>query len=471
MTALRRSARGRFRPRRPSAGPAVWLLIAAGLPWVAAGAGAADGARPAFAGLAVGNGARVTYSVPNYSVVETPFDSGGAVAQAALESSGLARAFASMPYPGDLAVTAPGTVATFGLAPAGALSYPFYVSADHPSVPHGKFTDPSGSLLLQADAAERTSAATSRVVPGNAEAAVSGTEATSSVIQDDAGAVVATATTVSRGVELGGGTLKIAAVRSRSVTRLAAGAATPVSEVETVVDGATINGVKVTITGDGISFAGQPSPVPLAATTKAMNDALAQSGLSLQFVHGPEVKGGRAADVVEIRSRHTIPLPGNPQGIFTIRLGGAMTSVLTGDAVGVTLPPGVDTPVPPGTPLPGSTAGPVGGGTVPGPGGPSSLLPPTGRSRGGAGGSAPLGGETGSGAPPAAGDLGTGLETAAPAGPGPALPAPTRTVRVARDLRDETGLIYGVVIAAGLLVLLSALAGRRKGVASPWTIS
>jgi hypothetical protein len=453
---------------------AVSLLIAASLPWVAGGAGAADGPPSAFAGLAVGSGARVTYSVPNYAVVETPFDSGGAVAQATLESSGLARSFASMPYPGDLAVTAPGTLASFGLTPAGALSYPFYVSADHPSVPSAKVADPSGSFLLEATAAERQTAATSKAVPGHPDAVVSGTEAASSVTRDGAGAVVATADTVSRGLEFAKGALRIASVRSRSVTRLPAGAGASTSEVETVVDGATINDVKVTITAEGISFAGQTAPVPLAATTKAMNDALAQSGLSLQFVSGPDVKGGRAADVVEIRSRHPIPVPGNPEGIFTVRLGGAMTAVLTGDAVGLPLP-GIDTPAPgAGSALPDSTTPSASGGAGPGVDAPASSPLLSGGSATGVGGQAgelPGGGAARPGTDESSDSRATPAETAAPVTPGAAVPAPTRTVRVARDLRDETSLIYGVVIAAGLLVLLSALGGRKKGVASPWTIS
>jgi hypothetical protein len=245
---------------RRAAGPLPALLVAAALPWMAAGPVAADAPSAAYAGLAVGNGARVTYSVPHYAVVETPFDSGGAVAQATLESSGLARAFASLPYPGDLAVTAPGTLASFGLTPAAALSYPFYVSADHPSVPSARVGDPSGAYLLEATAAERQTAATSKAVPGNPEAVVTGTEASSSVIRDEAGAVVATATTVSRGLDFGKGVLRIAAVRSRSVTRLAPGAGAPTSEVETVIEGATINDVKVTITPAGIAFAGPPPP-------------------------------------------------------------------------------------------------------------------------------------------------------------------------------------------------------------------
>ncbi len=63
-------------------------------------------------------GFRATYTVPDYVIVSEFFDGGGPVTDAVTDSTGRATSFASLPWPGENAVTAPGH-AVGGLRPVG----------------------------------------------------------------------------------------------------------------------------------------------------------------------------------------------------------------------------------------------------------------------------------------------------------------------------------------------------------------
>src|SRR5713226_3374562 len=108
---------------------------------VACAATPAQGAaRPAgFVGVASASGGRMTFTVPDFAVVEDVIDGGGPVAQSVLDA-GTATSFASLPYPGDNAIAFPGlfNAATGRDLPAG---YPFYVRASHPTVPEQQLGD------------------------------------------------------------------------------------------------------------------------------------------------------------------------------------------------------------------------------------------------------------------------------------------------------------------------------------------
>src|SRR5262245_10512129 len=111
-------------------------LIALGMAMAAAAAAAfptatlvhAEDVSGAFAGTANAVGVHTAYSIPNFLILETFVDGGGPIAQAVYESSGLARSFGSVPYPGDTAIAVPGLVASFG-GPSGLPGYPLYASA------------------------------------------------------------------------------------------------------------------------------------------------------------------------------------------------------------------------------------------------------------------------------------------------------------------------------------------------------
>ena len=124
-------------------------------------------------GVATAQGARVTYNVPGYLVVETLVDGGGPVAQSKLDMSGSYVGFGSLPYPGENVIAAPGLygVATGQSAPA---HYPFYVEANYPLARQAELTDPSGSYALKATANPKQVVGSAQFLAGSADALASG---------------------------------------------------------------------------------------------------------------------------------------------------------------------------------------------------------------------------------------------------------------------------------------------------------
>ena len=72
------------------------------------------GAAANYHGVATADAARVTVIVPNAPATSSIVDTGLTSAQAVVSSGGTSKAFGSNPYPGDNAVTLPGTLAGFG---------------------------------------------------------------------------------------------------------------------------------------------------------------------------------------------------------------------------------------------------------------------------------------------------------------------------------------------------------------------
>ena len=82
--------------------------VAAGLPLVAFAAMAPADSTTSFSGVAAADGVRFTTSAPGFLVVEDFVDGGGPTAQAAVSDVEGNRGFASVPYPGELAIAGPG---------------------------------------------------------------------------------------------------------------------------------------------------------------------------------------------------------------------------------------------------------------------------------------------------------------------------------------------------------------------------
>src|SRR5581483_12195430 len=115
-----------------------------------------------FAASAEAEGLRATFDAPQFLVVSTLFDAANPISQSTLESTGVSRSFASAPYPGDLVVTAPGTLAAFG-GPSLPAQYPFHVAAVHPETPKASLDGPGGVYSLDATAEAARSAAAGRL--------------------------------------------------------------------------------------------------------------------------------------------------------------------------------------------------------------------------------------------------------------------------------------------------------------------
>ena len=464
------------RARRLGAGAGLVLMTVSVTGLVAGSKAGADQPARSLVGVASASGMRATYTVPDYVVVSEFFDGGGPVAQANVDTTGKATGFGSLPYPGENAVTAPGllTFATGVPVPG----YPFYARADYPVTPSSEVKDPSGSYTLKAAADQGKASGSAAYLFGGADSPVTRASSAANGVLDGAGKLTMTAVGVTEGISIGNGTLKISSVTSKSVSTYEPGADKPVTKTDLLIQGAKVGDQPVTIDRDGVHPAGQTVPVPMGTGSDAINQALAQAGITVKTIASNDVEGGQAGDVLEITSKHTIPVEGNPKGTFVYRIGGASTFILFGAAApGL---PQVPAPVdnagtggaPPAAPAAGrgpagdtTNAGPGTGGTTgPAAAGSGASGFGAGSVPGSSGGTAGTGGggpAEGAGLP--GGNGGSGSVAAAPS-----LGA-TQPVILARDVRGTTKFFYAVIGVAGALLLASSALWRLKGVKAAWT--
>jgi hypothetical protein len=113
------------------------------------------------------------------------------------------------------------------------------------------------------------------------------------------------------------------------------------------------------VTPDGFVVLSQPVPTPTSTANEQIAALLKPSGLSMRFVGSTTTPEGAEAAALEIRGTSP-PGPNGAAGTFIIRLGGAKTSVRTGEDV-PGLPPldsvvGAVPPTEPESSLPNSQA-------------------------------------------------------------------------------------------------------------------
>lgn len=289
-----------------------------------------SGSGTVLLGAASAEGMRVSYTVPDFLVVSEVMDGGGPVAQSVLETGGQSTAFASLPYPGENGVGGPALLlGLLGQSPPA--RYPFYVRADSTVNPDVELKDPSGSYALRATAGARKAVGTADVAFGPPDQPASSAAARTEVLTGDDGKMTVTAESIFRALSLADGLLRIASVESRSVTVSGPELGEPETTTQLVVDGARVGDQAVTIGPDGVHALGAP-PVPTGGGD-ALNQALAQAGVTVRTVAAGSLKGGGAADALEITSEHG--LPGLPRGILRLQLGGATTAVSTGSTPGL----------------------------------------------------------------------------------------------------------------------------------------
>lgn len=462
------------RPWRRGRIVAVLVLLAVAGPTGSSAGAETDPTLGGFLGTASAQGGRASFAVPGFIVVDEIADAGGPVSQSLVDTLG-ALSFASMPYPGDLVISGPGLFAGFtGQSLPG--GYPLYVSASHPVAPEQSFADPTGSYQLLARAAAGTASSAARVQGQGREGASgasTGARAVTCVLVDD-DTITVTAETVNEALDFGAGALRIASVRSTSVTTYRAGQPRPVTKTELIVDGGSAGGTRFGFGPDGLVVADQGVPIPRASALEQLNAVLAPAGVSLRFAGARELAGGASADVLEISVAGQAPVPGLPPGILRVRLGGATSAVVIGEGAGGLIPPvdgavgeGDEVFAPPAASDDTTTGGLGGGVTSPGSlpadltGGPFTTggLDAVAAGGGGSGSAGRFGSEAASrpdSASPAAGSSGAGLPSAA----GEAQP-----IFQPRRL-DSHGLIYGVLIAAAVVMLAVSSLWRGKGVLS-----
>jgi hypothetical protein len=464
------------RLRRRVAGAGLLLMTVSVTGFVTGPRAGADSEARSLVGVASASGMRATYTVPDYVVVSEFFDGGGPVAQANVDTTGKATGFGSLPYPGENAVTAPGllTFATGVPVPG----YPFYARADYPVTPSSEVKDPGGTYNLRAAADQGKASGSASFLFGGADSPVTRSSADSTGVLDGGGKLTMTAVGVTQGLSFANGALKISSVTSKSTTTYEPGSAKPVTKTELLIEGAKVGDQPVTIDREGVHPSGQTVPVPIGTGSDSVNQALGQAGITVKTIAGNDVEGGQAGDVLEIRSKHTIPVEGNPKGTFIYRIGGASTFILFGSAAPAL--PSVGAPVDNlpadrgAVPPTGSTGVSGGGGSPSGSAGTGTN--PSGRGVSGFSGSGTgsgaglgLGTPSGSGSGDATGLAGGGAGGSGSLSPAPATGGPTQQAILARDIRGTTKFFYAVIGVAGAMLLASSALWRLKGVKAAWT--
>lgn len=321
-----KSERGGFQGRRRII--AATLMLGAAVLWpTGAPAGAQRAFDRSFTARAEAEGVNIRYGIANFLVVENYVDSGGPASAALLASDGTSQAFASLPYPGPIAVGYPGYVAlVFGSAPPG---YPLYASATYPGATEQKVTDPSGAYSLQSKADERHSWGDARLTPGGGEADRSLARAWSDVSSAD-GKLTAAAASSNEGITIGA--LSIGSIRSMARTTYAAGGESVATTTDLALEGGRSGDTSFSFGPDGLHVAQQGVPLPAAAGLDALNQSLAPAGMSVRFIEPRVTDSGAQAASFEVI--HKADVPGAGPGTFRIRFGGAASSIALGPVEG-----------------------------------------------------------------------------------------------------------------------------------------
>jgi hypothetical protein len=266
-----------------------------------------------FAASASASGFRSTYLLPGQVVVEEVYDFGGPVAQSRLDTTGGA-GFASLPFPGAAAIVGPGLVLNLaGLSSVVPASpYPFYTSAAHPSSPESETTDPSGNYGLESRA-DQASAHNVAFIRGGPDAGRVGRSEARTDITQAGSTVVAKAESIAEGITFGTA-LTIGQAIARSTSTLEGGVVKRTASI--AMNGVVANGTPIGMGDNG-------------ADTKALNDALKPTGLSVRIASQGH-DGGGSSDVLEVTINHPIPGGGANTGHMVYSFGGASTNILLG---------------------------------------------------------------------------------------------------------------------------------------------
>src|SRR5438445_3161714 len=144
-----------FRPRSIgrralclAAGSGVLATAVLAVATTVAGGAEAPAAPTSYEAVASAEGVRFSFGAPGFVAVDTFIDGGGPVSQSVIDGLGNSRAFASLPYPGDLAISGPGLLAGLTGLPSPP-PYPFYVSSSHPTTPESKLAQPGYGLAAK----------------------------------------------------------------------------------------------------------------------------------------------------------------------------------------------------------------------------------------------------------------------------------------------------------------------------------
>jgi hypothetical protein len=271
----------------------VAALVALGWATVPAEPGGAAGD---YAATASADGVRVGLAVRRFLVVEQFADAGLPSAQAHVDSLGNSRAWAAYPFPGDLVVSVPGTVAGFGPPGLPALPpYPLYASATYPT---GREAEAGGDgLTLRATAEEQAATALASAGHASDEVHVGATHAAATASRKAGSLTEAVGESTVEAFTVGD-VLRIGRVHSRAAAGVRPGEAIS-RAAETTVAEVAVGGQPVSIGPAGLTTPGGAVPLP-DDDDAAARQALAQAGISVRYLAPLETETGVVAAGVEV---------------------------------------------------------------------------------------------------------------------------------------------------------------------------
>ncbi|MBW8826041.1 MAG: hypothetical protein JF603_06805 [Acidobacteria bacterium] len=275
-------------------------------------AAAADGG--VYSGVASADGVRLIYGVKGFVIVDTFADLGAPTAQVSvspIESVG----FASLPYPGETALSAPGLVS--GQTQAPVPDYPLIARSQYPSPE--KQSVGQGPVKLSSESTDSSSSATAVGGGDGGEAASVGTAkaSASSVHDEKTGSVTSIAMSDAEAFTAGGVFHIGRVLASASVTD--APGSEPKRKSDLAVTGVTIAGQTVGLTPAGFVLPGTTTPLP---DSSPLVKALADHGITVHYLAAEETPTGVIAPGIEVEVEHPVPTAPQP-GVATYRFGRA----------------------------------------------------------------------------------------------------------------------------------------------------
>src|SRR5581483_5197381 len=221
-------------------------------------------------------------------------DAGGPSAQATLDSIGGSQAYASFPYPGENAVTAPALVAGASGGKINLPAYPFWVGSSYPVAP--KAEAGSGPYSIKAESSDAASTASASVgLASNDQAAVGLARSTAST-SSASEAVTSEATTEVTAFAVG--PLKIGQVLSRAKA-VFSGTGALTRDADTQVTGMMIADTPVALTAKGLVIGSSAVP----ADPKPVESALAQAKIGLEYMPRQNTDGGVVAPTIRVTQK------------------------------------------------------------------------------------------------------------------------------------------------------------------------
>lgn len=309
------------------------LLATALVVAVPVGAGGQEApAEPvSYEAVASAEGVRLSWGAPGFVAVDTFVDGGGPVSQAVIDGLGNSQAFASLPYPGDLAISGPGLVAGLTGLPSPP-PYPFYVSSSHPTVPEQKLSQPGYELAASSSELESVGS----TMTGGGSGSGSGASSVGSTVtrartgRDATSGVVTAEATGSADVVNIGGVLRIGQVDAKAKVSRGPGAE-PRREADFVINGMTIAGQTVGFSEEGFSFGEMGVPIPPG---DPLLEVLEEAQISVRYLARVDHPDGVVSPGLVVTQEREIP--GGPTMVFRYTFGRmAASATVSGSATSI----------------------------------------------------------------------------------------------------------------------------------------